>query len=196
MARHQQGFVNKYRKPLFTVLMVIFVALWLFVEPLWVIPELAHELMEPAGALFLFAGVIGRIFSTITIGGLKDKELMTTEIYSTVRHPLYFFSFLLMIGIGLLTNRPELLLYLMFAYLTVFIPMMKNEEKYLIAKFGEKYTDYAKTVPAFIPNFRLYTARAHIETDPKRILRTFLDVSLVLLIIPLMEIIEILKTLL
>jgi len=193
MARHQQGFVNKYRKPLFTTLMVIFGVLWFFTKPLWHIHALVHEFMEPAGALLIFAGVIGRIFSTITIGGLKDKELMMTEIYSTVRHPLYFFSFLMMVGIGFLTARPELLAYVMIAYLSIFLPMIRNEEKFLTARFGEKYTDYAKAVPAFIPDFRLYTARERIEINPKLVGRTFLDASLVLILIPLAEIINILK---
>ena len=177
--------------------MVIAIGWWLctFKKPLWAIPELVEELMEPAGILLLFAGVMGRAFSTITIGGRKDKELVTTEIYSTVRHPLYFFSFLFMIGIGLLIRRPEIMMYLMAAYLAVFIPMMKNEEKYLTAKFGEQYTAYAKTVPFFIPDFRLYTARERIETNPRLIGRTLLEASLVLIFIPLMEILDILRKL-
>jgi protein-S-isoprenylcysteine O-methyltransferase Ste14 len=194
MARTRQGFINKYRKPFFAVLMVVFAVLWLFTQSLWHIPY-AEEFMEPAGTLLLFAGVIGRIFSTITIGGRKDQEVVKTEIYSTVRHPLYFFSFLLMVGIGLLTQRPELLLYMTTAYLAVFIPMIRNEEKFLTAKFGKRYTDYASSVPAFIPDFRLYKARERIVTSPKLIMRTIRDASLVLAIIPMVEIIEVTKKL-
>ena len=195
MAHYEHCFITQHRKPFFIVLMAAFVGLWFFTNPFWLVSETAKEIMEPMGTLFLFAGVLGRVFSTITIGGRKNQELVTTEIYSAVRHPLYFFSFLLIIGIGLLTHRPDLLVYLATAYLAIFIPIMRNEEKYLATAFGEKYADYAKATPAFFPNFRLYKARERMETNPQLIGRTFLDASLVLAFIPLMEVIEIVKKL-
>ncbi len=78
------------------------------------------------------------------------KVFFYSETYSICRHPLYF-SWLLAVW-GFMISSPYLL-YVEFALLiTIFVVYMsKQEEKSMIALFGERYTDYQKRVPFLLP---------------------------------------------
>ena len=190
-----QGWINSYRKPFLWVNAIIFLGLWFFMNPLLSLSYHTLDIMEGFGSLFLIAGVLGRMYSSLTISSHKDKEIVKTEMYSVVRHPLYFFSFFIILGIGLLTGRIELLLYLVAFYMACFYPMILNEEKFLMEKFGKEYTEYKKQVPMLIPNFFKWKAREKIEINMRLVTRTILDGSLFLLIIPVIEIIDYVKSL-
>ena len=189
----KEGWINHYRKPFLWVTGLIFVGLWLFTDPLWSFSPYIFELSEGFGSLFLVAGVIGRIYSSLTIASHKNKEVVKTEMYSVVRHPLYFFSFFMIIGIGLLIGRAELLLYLMVFYWACFFPMILNEEKFLLKKFGKEYADYQKQVPMLFPNFSKWKAREVAEINLRLVKRTILDGSLVLFLFPIIEIVSYIK---
>mgnify|MGYP001376881707 FL=1 len=84
--------------------------------------------------------------------GVMDtpKVFFYEGAYSICRHPLYF-SWLLAVW-GFIIASPYLL-YLEFAILiTIFVVhMSKEEEKVMIALFGERYVDYTKRVPFLLP---------------------------------------------
>lgn len=69
--------------------------------------------------------------------------------YSMVRHPLYFFSTLFMVLNPVMTSQWLMLTIMGTAY---FIAGGLIEESRLTAEFGEKYRQYQKRVPFFIPN--------------------------------------------
>jgi protein-S-isoprenylcysteine O-methyltransferase Ste14 len=79
--------------------------------------------------------LIFSLLATISSGGHKDKKVMQTELYSICRNPLYFASFLMAVGVGLLTGRVDFLLLITVAYLAIFYPMTLNEAKYLTGRF-------------------------------------------------------------
>lgn len=74
----------------------------------------------------------------------KAKQLVTSGVYSKVRHPVYVSGALLISGIALYIPLHALLLSLI-----VIIPMQiaraRAEERVLVEKFGEEYSDYKKT---------------------------------------------------
>ena len=131
----------------------------------------------------MFAGIIGRVLATLSIGGLKDRVIVKTELYSVCRNPLYFASFLMALGVGLLSARADFTVLVSVAFLVIFYPMMRNEAKLLRARFGD-FAEYEQQVPLFFPNFALWQERGQIEISFSRIKRTLLDSSLVLLAIP------------
>ena len=194
-AKDKHGWINDYRKPFLWGTTIIFIGAWFFVDPILPFSYPARNLMEGFGALFLIFGVLGRIFSSLTIASHKDSCVVKTEMYSIVRHPLYFFSFVMVVGIGLMTGRIELLLYLIAMFLVCFYPMIMNEEKYLKEKFGKEYTEYQKEVPGFIPNISKWRAREKIEINMRLVTKTMRDASLFLLIIPAVEVVEFIKSL-
>lgn len=181
----EQGFVNLHRKFLFS-LMSLGLAAYLFYAPdLWRLSNVAMVSLQIAGTLMVFIGILGRVLATLSIGGLKDRTIMKTELYSVCRNPLYFSSFLMASGVGALSGRLDFLLLISICFLAIFYPMMLNEAKYLKNKFAD-FADYEDRVPLFFPNFSLWEERKNFEINFKRVKRTLLDASLVLPIIPIM----------
>lgn len=180
-----QGFVNHHRKPLF-ILIAAALAVYLVVLPnpfpLSITAVLSAEF---TGAILIFAGILGRILATISIGGHKDRSIVQTELYSVCRNPLYFASFLMATGVGLLSGRLDFLLLVTAAYLAIFYPMMLNEARYLRCRF-EDFADYEMRVPLFFPNFHLWQERGRIDISFRLVKRTLLDASLALLVVPVM----------
>lgn len=182
---NEQGFSNLHRKLIFRLLAIALAAYLFYVPNFWPVHESAALGMRFAGTLLMFAGILGRIFSTLSIGGLKDRVIVQTELYSVCRNPLYFSSFLMAIGTGLLFARFDFSMLIVAAYTVVFYPMMRNEAKVLRTKFPD-YGDYERRVPLFFPNFMLWKERERYQIDFRLLKRTLLDSSLVLLAIPVM----------
>ncbi|MFA5559000.1 MAG: methyltransferase [Methanofastidiosum sp.] len=99
--------------------------------------------------------------------GIMDtpKVFFYEGAYSICRHPLYF-SWLLAVW-GFIIASPYLL-YLEFAILiTIFVVhMSKEEEKVMIALFGERYVDYTKRVPFLLP-YGLLNKTTNMKNYPK-----------------------------
>ena len=192
--KRKHGWFHHYRRPFLWINGTAFVLLWVFTQPVWPFPgPVFNEVMEGLGYLVLVVGIIGRMYASFTIASHKNARVVKTEMYSIVRHPLYFFSFLIAIGIGLLTERAELLLYMAAFNLTCFYPMIRNEEKYLESKFGPEYAEYKRRVPMLLPNVFKWTAREKIEINLRLVTRTILDGSVALLLFPAVEIMEVIK---
>jgi protein-S-isoprenylcysteine O-methyltransferase Ste14 len=83
-------------------------------------------------------------------------SLNTTGIYSIVRHPLYLGNFFMWLGPALITGNYWFVLVFCLAYWIYYERIMFAEEQFLRRKFGDIYTSWAETVPAFFPKFRLF----------------------------------------
>ena len=83
----------------------------------------------------------------------RTEKIVTTGVYSIVRHPQYFGGLLAHMGISfLLSGWFSLLATPLMVVLVYFIS--KKEEKELVREFGKQYKDYKKNVPMFIPKAR------------------------------------------
>lgn len=184
-----QGFINHHRKLVFMVMLIALAAYLYFVPNPLPLPKLALQCTEFAGMLLIFAGILGRILATISIGGHKDMKIMKTELYSVCRNPLYFASFLMAIGIGLVSGRLDFTVIVMTGYLAIFYPMMRNEARHL-GKIFPDFADYEAKVPLFFPNFSLWEERKKIEINFRLVKRTLLDASLALLVVPVMMLVR------
>ena len=73
----------------------------------------------------------------------QARKLVTAGIYSKVRHPVYVFGTLAIVGIALYAH-----LWPMLAGVLIVIPMQivraRAEERVLIEKFGEEYLSYKR----------------------------------------------------
>ncbi len=88
---------------------------------------------------------------------LKNKEQQITlqkkGLHKYVRHPLYSGTLLFVWGLFLMF--PLLSNLLACVIITVYVLIgIKLEEKQLVIEFGNEYSNYAKTVPMLIPNFK------------------------------------------
>ena len=74
----------------------------------------------------------------------EARKLVTTGLYSRIRHPIYVFSSVMFLGFVLYFKIPWLA-----ALLVVILPMQyfraHQEEKVLFQAFGETYLAYKKT---------------------------------------------------
>lgn len=80
-------------------------------------------------------------------------KLITTGIYSKMRHPQY--SGILLISFGFLIQWPTLITLILFPFLVVmYYRLAKREERDIEKKYMKKYLNYKKKVPMFIPSFK------------------------------------------
>ncbi len=82
----------------------------------------------------------------------RPGKIVTTGVYSIVRHPQYLGGLLAHVGFSFLFSALFSLLSTALIVLIVYIISWK-EEKELIREFGEEYEVYKKNVPMLIPCF-------------------------------------------
>ena len=126
---------------------------------------LADILLDTSGLFLLTVCSMGRLWALLYISGKKTQEVITDGPYSIVRHPLYLFSFIGAIGIGLASDNILVLAALVIFYLSYYPLTILSEEKTLTKKFGPAYIDYAKRTPRFLPKLSLYKSPGHFEVN-------------------------------
>jgi protein-S-isoprenylcysteine O-methyltransferase Ste14 len=83
----------------------------------------------------------------------KTNKIVTTGVYSIVRHPQYLGGLLAHVGISFLLSAWYSLLSTPLMVLLVYI-ISRKEEKELIREFGKEYEDYTEKVPMLTPRLR------------------------------------------
>ena len=95
----------------------------------------------------IFYGISGRLL----LKGIKTTTLQTTGTFYLCRNPLYAGIILFIIpGISLMLHTWLILTTSIVAYI-IFKIYIKSEYKEMEHFFGEKYQEYKKTTPEFIP---------------------------------------------
>ena len=80
----------------------------------------------------------------------SDGELVTTGIYTRMRHPQY--SGVILAATGFLIQWPTLLTLILFPFVVgMYYRLAMREEIDVEEKFKAEYLDYRKDVPAFVP---------------------------------------------
>jgi len=82
--------------------------------------------------------------------GQPTSQIVTTGVFSVSRNPLYLGGVCVLAGIALAVNLPWVLVLLLPAFVACHYILIVPEERYLAAKFGEKYRVYAATVHRWI----------------------------------------------
>jgi len=83
----------------------------------------------------------------------RTEKIVSTKIYSIIRHPQYFGGLLAHIGITFLLSS---LLSLIFTPLVILLNFLVawKEEKELLKEFGNDYESYKEKVPMFFPKLK------------------------------------------
>ena len=114
--------------------------------------------------LAVFAGILGIIglflslkkyivspegFHDLFFEGMKPV-LQTNGLHARVRHPIYFFTFLVIWSVFL--AKPLLSILLVNSVITLYtLIAIRFEERKLIGLYGKEYEDYRKRVPMLLP---------------------------------------------
>ncbi|MGI6263213.1 MAG: methyltransferase family protein [Succiniclasticum sp.] len=161
-------FFTEYRTRISQVVGIAFVLLYMFSGKLLAEQHLALSgFMFLCGCVLVGIGAIGRIWCAQYIAGYKNGVLVREGPYSVCRNPLYFFSFLGAIGVGLCTESLVLTLILVVLFGMEYPLVIDSEEEHLSRLFGAEYEKYRQEVPRFIPNFRLYHEPKDYVVKPK-----------------------------
>lgn len=155
--------------------------------------EFVSEHIELAGLGLIWVGVVGRLWSILYIGGHKSVAIITEGPYSVMRNPLYFFSTIAAVGVGMQTAMLSAGILLGLLCFLAFQIVIRREEVYLSAHFGTPYAQYCHTVPRFFPKLSLFHDRETREISTKRMYSTLLDGLVFFIAFPFWEFIEYLQ---
>jgi protein-S-isoprenylcysteine O-methyltransferase Ste14 len=153
----------------------------------------AHASLRVSGLVLILLCILGRTWCTLYMGGSKNRELITRGPYSTVRNPLYLFTIVGTVGIGLLAGSVMAALLFGSIALAVFSYTVRREEASLEHAFGEAFRAYAARVPRFWPLPSAWQDADEVIVKPRLIVRTFIDASLFLVALPLIGLRDLLQ---
>jgi protein-S-isoprenylcysteine O-methyltransferase Ste14 len=154
------SFIVRYRPKIGALLFLL--ALPIILVGSRTFPEATWQsfILSTLGYALIIAGVFGRLWSMLYIGGRKDKELQRVGPYSVVRHPLYVSSLMLGLGLSALSQNLLVLIIVLVYFILQYRTTIKHEEAVLSGLFGETYANYKRVTPCFIPRF------SHLDTTP------------------------------
>lgn len=101
------------------------------------------------GFIFIITGIyiwIKAVVASKMIRNIKEGKLITTGIYSIVRHPVYSAFTHLFTGLLLLTSNIIFLILPIIYTIFLSVLLSHTEEKWLLERFDEEYQRYALNV--------------------------------------------------
>lgn len=184
------GRYQRMRRLVLAVAIIAMFAALLFGQSAFPPDSTIHEVLEMAGILMIFLGIVGRLWCTLYIGGRKSDEVVTGGPYSMTRNPLYVFSTLAAAGVG--AQMGSIVAMVGFAALCAgaFHIVILREERFLQTVFGAEYRAYLARVPRFFPDFSLYKEGDTGRFKPRLLLNTLLDGLVFLVALPVFELID------
>lgn len=186
----REAFDQRKRLVVVQVVAVAAIVLLLFSKPFLSEGSDGHEFMETAGLVLVLACFLGRLWSILYVGGRKNDELIVMGPFSMTRNPLYFFSTVGAVGIGLIFGSVLAAATLGLVSFLVFRFTARKEAEFLADKFGAAYVAYAERTPSFWPNPTLYRDQDQWLFSTSALRSTFRDGLYFLAVFPLIEAVE------
>lgn len=165
----------------------------LFTRSAWTDPEWLFDIFEVMGIFAIIAGVLGRFWAVLYIGGRKNNMVMQDGPYSICRHPLYLFSTIATVGFGLMLGSIVVTAILGGVVFLILSVTAAKEERFLRSEFGGQYDDYAARVPRIIPKPSLFSTAPRVEFNVVSLRVNLADALVFLSLIPIAELAESLK---
>ena len=155
--------VFKYRSysPIpFLVLMLVFQQ----ATPVSLVVGFAVALL---GEFFRFWGVAYAGSETRRTGEVGATYLVVSGAFAHLRNPLYLGNMLIYLGIGIMSYAlfPYLQIVALAFFMWQYYVIIKEEEGFLVQKYGKAYEEYRAAVPKLIPSLRAYP-NTGIEQPP------------------------------
>jgi protein-S-isoprenylcysteine O-methyltransferase Ste14 len=115
------------------------------------IPLLHLVVFAPLFAVGAWLGIKGVAETTLKVAEThRPARIVTTGVYSVVRHPQYLGGLLAHIGFSFLLSGLYSLLSTPLIIAVVYL-ISKKEETELTKEFGEEYLDYKRQTPMLLP---------------------------------------------
>ncbi len=153
VCRERKSFPERYRIVLSRWAAAFFLLLLFMTHSCWRPVLWAETLFYFSGVFLVSTATLGRMWCSLYIAGHKDRRLATDGPYSLCRHPLYLFSLLGAVGVGL-ASRTLVFPLLIGLFFSLYYPrVIRAEERRLLRLFPVEYSDYRDRVPAFFPRW-------------------------------------------
>jgi protein-S-isoprenylcysteine O-methyltransferase Ste14 len=106
------------------------------------------------GVILIVIGIAIRILAWLQIPNThRIGSLVTTGIYSRTRNPIYLAFMLIIVGVAFLFPGLLTLIWLIIG-IAILYGLAKLEERDLEKVYGNKYLDYKRSVPFFLPRLK------------------------------------------
>lgn len=172
----------------FGIALVIFTC---FTESAWDSGDyIFSTLLFFTGIVFVGIALLGRMWCSLYIASYKTKVLVTEGPYSITRNPLYFFSFIGFLGVGMCTETLLIPALLMIAFVMYYPLVISHEEAKLRQVHQAAYEKYIENTPRFFPDFTKLKEPDSYLVNPKIFRKHLIDAYMFVLIAGGIEVIE------
>lgn len=156
---------------------------------------LLSTLLFFCGVVMVAVACLGRLWCSLYIAGYKTDVLIDQGPYSMCRNPLYFFSLVGAVGVGLATETVFIPAIILIAYGAYYPMVIKSEERRLSAIHRDAFIEYFKSTPRFFPAISRLVEPETYVVKPRVYRRHMLDVIWFILIIGFLKVIGVLHEL-
>ncbi|MBF0449493.1 MAG: isoprenylcysteine carboxylmethyltransferase family protein [Candidatus Magnetomorum sp.] len=153
----------------------VILLLVLFSSHSWVENSLWDMLVQWTGFSLIFTATLGRIWCFVYISGYKDDELIMYGPYSLLRNPLYFFSFIGTLGIGLATENLLAFVLMIVLFCILYPAVVDEEESKLKDRFGSRFEEYQKKTPRWFPRIKYYYESEEYLVKPRIFFKAMME---------------------
>jgi protein-S-isoprenylcysteine O-methyltransferase Ste14 len=139
------------------------------------LPPWQYYGMSGAGFVFVCLACLGRIWCSVFIAGHKDADLVTGGPYARCRHPLYAFSILGALGLGLATKSVLLCVVTVLLITALVVYAAACEEQFLADAFPESFKAYVESTPNMWWPGRARPLPGQVDVRPEVYWKAFVD---------------------
>ncbi len=167
---------KEYRIAISRVFGALILFLILFSSYSWEPNLLVNLAVDFVAFLLILICTFGRLWALSYISGHKTKDLISDGPYSLVRNPLYLFSLIGAVGVGLITKNVLIfgLIVLMFGIYYPFV--IRAEEEHLREVHKEDFEEYRRSTPMFVPKFSGFREQENYTVNARLFRRAFFSV--------------------
>lgn len=185
-----RSFIEKKRKILSWMLGTILLLLILFSKSYWEQVPFISDLFFLFGIVLVGIATVGRLWCLLYISGYKTDTLIRWGPYSLCRNPLYFFSLLGGVGVGLASETLILPGIILICFALYYPFVIKAEERKLHKVHNKEFDDYIDSTPRFFPSFGLLKEPQEYTVKPKAFRKGLFDALWFVWLVGILELIE------
>lgn len=167
--------VESLRKRLTAVLAAFWLAAATVVGTHWGETSLMGHTLFSSGCLLMGVGVIGRVWCLGSIAGRKTGDLVTDGPYSLCQNPLYFFSAVAAVGVGMGSCTVTFPLIVLFGFLVYYPSVIASEARRLTEQHGDVYLAYRQVTPLLVPSLARFHENAEQQIGSSAFRRGVFD---------------------
>ena len=185
-----RSFIEKKRKILTRLLGVVLVLLILFSVSYWEKTLIISDIFFLFGIVMVGVATVGRLWCLLYISGYKTNTLIKCGPYSLCRNPLYFFSLLGGVGVGLASETLILPGIILIGFALYYPFLIRAEERKLRKVHNKEFEAYINCTPRFFPSFGLLQEPQEYTVKPKAFRKGLFDALWFVWLVGILELIE------